>query len=281
MRVALAFVLVAASTNLARSATLSTETLDAWNRYVGATEARIARELADGRRFLAADFLPHSDALATERRLRRGEIVAEKLETLGEDGRPIEVPKGMVHHWRGSVFVPGVGIRGLVSWLQDYDRHASYFDDVEASRLLSRRGETFDVFLKLRRHKVVTVRYDTEHRVTYVWLDASRASSASVATRIAELDRARDGEDVEKPPGDDRGFLWRLRSYWRFQQSAGGVFVECESLSLSRSVPAPLRWLVGRYLDSVPRESLDATLGPIRRRGARSLAAGKASEAGR
>ncbi len=38
----------------------------------------------------------------------------------------------------------------------------------------------------------------------------------------------------EKPEGKDRGFLWRLNSYWRYQQVDGGVLVECESLTLSR-----------------------------------------------
>ena len=42
------------------------------------------------------------------------------------------------------------------------------------------------------------------------------------------------------------------------------MVVECESLSLSRGVPAALRLFVGPLLDSVPRESLESTLLPIR-----------------
>jgi len=34
--------------------------------------------------------------------------------------------------------------------------------------------------------------------------------------------------------GDDRGFLWRLNAYWRYEQVAGGVIAECESITLSR-----------------------------------------------
>ena len=51
-----------------------------------------------------------------------------------------------------------------------------------------------------------------------------------------------------------------MNSYWRFSEEENGVFVECESLSLSRSIPFGLAWLIGRYVDSVPRESLESTL---------------------
>ncbi len=50
------------------------------------------------------------------------------------------------------------------------------------------------------------------------------------------------------------------------------IIVELESVSLSRGVPVAVRWLVGRYLDSVPRESLEATLEPIQREAPKALA---------
>jgi hypothetical protein len=56
-----------------------------------------------------------------------------------------------------------------------------------------------------------------------------------------------------------------MNSYCRFSEENDGVFVECESLSLSRSIPFGLGWLVGRYVDSVPRESLEDTLISIRK----------------
>jgi len=39
-----------------------------------------------------------------------------------------------------------------------------------------------------------------------------------------------------------------------------GVYVQCEAISLTRDVPAGLNWLVGSFVQSVPRESLDFTL---------------------
>jgi hypothetical protein len=89
-------------------------------------------------------------------------------------------------------------------------------------------------------------------------------SSRSVATRIAELADAGSSSEKEKTSADDSGFLWRLNSYWRFEETDEGVIVECESISLSRSIPFGLGWLVGPFVESVPKESLDTMLNAIR-----------------
>ena len=62
------------------------------------------------------------------------------------------------------------------------------------------------------------------------------------------------------PPGDDHGFLWRLNSYWRFAETREGVYVQCEAVSLTRDIPTGLGWLVGPFVESIPKESLSFTL---------------------
>ena len=91
-----------------------------------------------------------------------------------------------------------------------------------------------------------------------------RASSRSFTTKIAEVENAGTRSEKELPLGVDGGYLWRLNSYWRFREQDGGVIVECESISLSRSIPFGLGWLIGRYIESVPKESLEDTLTSIR-----------------
>jgi hypothetical protein len=234
------------------------ETVAAWDRAVALTEARIGRELSATAGFLATDFLDADDRKDLSRAFESGEVYTKKLPV------DVEIPHGMAHHWLGAVFVPDARVDEVVSWLQEYDEHDRRFGDVEESRLLSRSDDRFEIFLRLRRKKVVTVHYATEHEVVYRRHDSGRYSSASRARRIAELEDAGTPEEREVPPGSDRGFLWRLNSYWRFQQLDDGVVVECESLSLSRGVPSALRLFVGPLLDSVPRESLESTLLPIR-----------------
>jgi hypothetical protein len=257
-----------------QAAELKPETVAAWERYVELTEKRIERELGSSGGFLVEDFLPEEEREAATRARHEGQIFTTKLRTVDERGDEIDVPDGMIHHWMGSAFVPGVSVEELVAWLQAYDQHARYFDDVEESRLISRDNESFEIFLRLRRQKVVTVHYNTEHRVRYRRHANGSVSSKSRTTRIAEVEDSDTPEERELPVGEDRGFLWRLNSYWRFTPASGGVVVECESVSLSRGVPAAVRWLVSRYLDSVPRESLEATLGPIRAGGATLKAEG-------
>ena len=255
----------------AEAAKLHADTLIAWQLYVERTEARIASELEPGEGFLIQDSLPAAQAREARRALRSGRVYTRKLRTKDARGRNIDIPKGMVHHWMGSVFIPGAELEDLLLWLQNYDEHHRYFDDVESSRLIAREGDDFRMFLRLRRKKVVTVHYNTHHFVRYARRGPGQASSASYATRIAEIEDAGTARETEKPVGDDRGFLWRLNSYWRFEEAWGGVIVELESISLSRGVPVALRWLVGRYLDSVPRESIAATLEPIQREAPRPL----------
>jgi hypothetical protein len=49
----------------------------------------------------------------------------------------------------------------------------------------------------------------------------------------------------EQIPGNDRGFLWRLVSWWRFEQIGGDVVIELESASLSRDIPAMIKFMPG------------------------------------
>ena len=118
-------------------------------------------------------------------------------------------------------------LSGLLEWIQDYGKHEKYFKEVVRSRLLNRDGDAFTIFYRLKRKKVITVHYNTEHEVLYRRHDSKRVSSASHATKIAELDNAETPEESEKPVGNDHGFMWRLNSYWRFQQVGDDVVISC------------------------------------------------------
>jgi hypothetical protein len=65
--------------------------------------------------------------------------------------------------------------------------------------------------------------------------------------------------------GRDRGFLWRLNSYWRYQQEADGVRIQAESLSLSRPVPAMLKPAASPVINHIGRDSMTRSLDALRR----------------
>jgi len=259
-----AFVVLLSVTHETDAAKLQPNTLRDWDTYAQLTQKRIEAELAGQSRFLVMDFKERDESLKIRNLLKSGQVFMEKMKTTETGGRELKVDSGMIHHWFGSIFVPEVTLDVLLRWVQNYDQHQRFFKEVEQSKLLNRNGDTFDIFLRLVRKKIVTVHYNTKHTVVYRLYEADRAASHSVATRIAELGNAGTVSEKEKPVGDDSGFFWRLNSYWRFKQADGGVFIECESISLSRSIPFGFGWLVKGYVESVPRESLEGTLTSIR-----------------
>lgn len=252
------------------AATLHPKTILAWETYVQTTEARINHEIGEGTAFLALDFKPADDRVRIRKVLESGNVYVEKMQTRNAQGKEIKVDDGLIHHWYGAIFIPNIKLETLLRRVQDYDHHAVYFPEVEKSRLLSRDEDNFKIFLRLVRKKVVTVRYNTEHLVSYRTHSRTKVSSRSVASKIAEISGAGTSKETEKDAADDSGFMWRLHSYWRYEETNGGVIVECESISLSRSIPFGFSWLVGPFVESVPRESLNGLLVSIRDGVARS-----------
>ena len=258
---ALGAVLMAGTAAAASAAELQPETVAAWNRYVEATERRIAAELEHEQpdRFLVQDFREY--AAEARHDVLAGRVRIDRLETRDDEGERIPVPKGAIHHWLGSALIPGVTLEEVLHALIYAVEPEALQDDVIESRVLGRPGEDrLEVFLKLRRQQVVTVHYNTEHAVAYTRHRPGAASSRSVATRIAELDDAGTPEEREKPIGRDRGFLWRLNSYWRYRQVDTGVIVECESVSLSLGIPRLLRWMASPLINRAARDILSRTL---------------------
>src|SRR6266849_4423610 len=244
----------------AGAAELKQETAEAFNQYVRMTEDRMTEGMRDGRTFLWVDSFPELQRDKLYIQLRQGAIVIEQLETLEKEKR-IRVPNGLIHHWIALGFVPGVTLGQVLALMQDYDHHEEvYKPDVLRSRLLNADGNYFKVYLRLRQKAIITAVFNAEFDVSYFPLDENRANSRSYSTRIAELENPDRSDEREKPVGNDLGFLWRLYSYWRFQEKDGGVYVQLESVALSRSVPVLLAWVVNPLLKSIPREYLSRFL---------------------
>lgn len=249
----------------ADAAELHPETLRAWRQYLSLTESRIAAELESSQGFLVQDFLPASDATEARETVSSGRVFVCRMKTRNEEGREIDIPKGMVHHWLGVVRIPGAEVEKVLKWIQSYSNLEEHFKEVEESRLISREGDVFRIFLRISGKRFRTVYYNTEHLVTYRRNGPGRASSKSEATKIAQLEDVGTAMEREKPEGDDSGYMWRWNSYWRFKQEPEGVIVECESISLSRSIPGVFLWLVRPFVKSIPKEALESTLESMRK----------------
>jgi hypothetical protein len=246
-----------------RAADLKPATDAAFNHYVKLSEQRMQSDLTSGP-FLWVDGLPAQQRQEVYERLKRGEVVTRKLETL-DGGAPIPVPGGLVHHWLGVVFIPGASLKQTLALLQNYGEQSRiYAPRVLRSKLIRHDGDDFKVFLRLRDKNIITVVLDTDYDVHYVRLDPARAYSNSYSTRVAEVERVGQQDEDEKPVGHDNGYLWRLNSYWRFWERDGGVYVQLEAISLTRDIPEGLGWLIRPFITSIPRESLVFTLNRTR-----------------
>lgn len=167
------------------------------------------------------------------------------------EGETHGVPGGRIHRWRAATLVRGTTVEAMVSALMNPGTPPPQ-DDVLEARVLQRSNNSLKVYLKLVRRTIMTVTYHTEHEMTFERHGPGLASSRSVATRIAETD------------GRDRGFLWKLNSYWRYVQVGDAVRVELQSVSLSREVPVVLKPVAGPVISRIARESVINTLTALR-----------------
>ena len=260
----LAMAAVGSSTPV-EAAELHADTLDAFNRYVRVTESRMDAEMRGQAAFLWVDRLDGSARREAYARLERGDVVVARLVTR-DAGRTIESPRGLIHHWTGTTLIPGATVERTVALMQGYDRYQDiYAPNVQRSRTIARRGDRFTVYLRLFMKKVIGVVLNTENDVQYMRLTPSRVHVRSYSTRIAEVREPGTTAEAEAPVGNDSGFLWRFNNYCSLEERAEGTYVQCESVSLSRAIPAGLGWIVGPFVTSIPKESLEFTLGSMRK----------------
>ncbi len=258
-----AAVLVCFAAQSVEAVQLKKETAAAFDRYVEVSERRIGSELRDGT-FLFVDRWPERRRAEAYAKLRKGQVLVEQVNTK-EEGHAIEVPHGLIHDWIGVLFIPNAALTQMLAAIQDYDNHQNiYKPEVRRSKLLERNGDNFKVFLQLYEKSIVTVVINAEFDIRYERFGENRALSRSYSTRLAEVVDVGQTDEHELPVDDARGYLWRLYSYWRFEETSGGVYVQLESIALSRGVPAIIAWLVNPLLRSIPRGTLSSLLGATR-----------------
>ncbi len=234
------------------AAELKPHTVQAFDDYARRLESRLDGQ-SKGPVFLWSDQEP-----ARNLQLRQGRVLVESL--TGED--PLRIPDGLIHDWVGAVFIPGTTLGKVMSKAQDYDHHKDvYSPEVVRSQLVRRNGNDFDVYLRLLKTKfLVTVVLDTYYDVQYVPLDPARWYVRSHSVRILQVDDAGKPGERQLPAGRDSGYLWRLYSYWRYAERDGGVYMECEAVSLTRGIPPGTGFLIGGIVRDLPRDSLTNTL---------------------
>jgi len=137
---------------------------------------------------------------------------------------------------------------------------ANFAPQVVSARILGQQGDRYQVAMRLRQQHILTVVLDATYDVTFAGEDSAHGSSISRSTRVAEIAAPGTSREHALAPNEDHGFLWRMNTYWSYQERDGGLYIQIESVSLTRSVPAGLGWAIEPFIESVPRESLEFTL---------------------
>jgi len=219
---------------------LRTDTAAAFDQYVAQAEARMKPE-------------PRSKP-------RDGKIHIESAAAYYSEP-DARVPGGMLQDWVGTIFIPSASLSQVKALLQDYETYKTFYQpEVIESKQTAHNGDEYDIFLRLYEKHVLTVVLNANYHVRYTAPDAQHLLVTSHSTRIAEVKNPGKSYTDEYTVGNDSGFLWRLNSYWRFEAADGGVYAECEAISLSRDVPFGLGFLLKGFLESFPKESMINTL---------------------
>ncbi len=224
----------------------------AFNSYVGEVEGRLARQRGTREGFFGVSAASAESAV----RLRRGELIVEQLTPAGGG-----VPGAMLHHWRGTAFAVGATAADFERLMKDFDAYPKRFSpQVVRATVVGQRDGLLQASMRVRQKHVITVVMDTSYDVSFGRVDAQRGYSVSRSTRISEIDAPGTGKERVLNAGEEHGFLWRLNTYWSYEERDGGLYMQVESVSLTRAIPTGLGWAVRPYVESVPRESLEFTL---------------------
>ena len=219
-----------------------------FNDYVGQVETRLAQEhrSADG-------FLPPADRA----QVKNGEVV---LEHLTPDSSK-EMQGALLQDWRGTAFVPGAKGADFERAMRNFATFPRiYSPEVLSASVPLKEGNHYHVAMRIRQQHIITVVMDMTYDTTFGRLDAQHGYSLSRSIQITEIDGAGTTQEQAVSAAKERGYLWRLNNYWSYEEGDGGLYIQVESVSLSRAVPRGLGWAIGPFVNSVPRESLEFTL---------------------
>jgi hypothetical protein len=179
----------------------------------------------------------------------------------GARKNPIEIPGGLIHDWTGTVFFANVSIDRVLAVLQDFDRHAQWYPELLRSRLIRHSGNDLTGYWRLeKKEQLVDVVFDMTVEAHYDNVAPGRWTCHAYAKNVREVRDAGTPREKILPVGEGLGVFWRGYYYWSLESSGNGVIAELRTLSLSRSIPTGLGWIMKPVLQNFPRESLAATL---------------------
>ena len=232
---------------------LQADTLRAWEHYL-----QLARQRSVGRIAPKGQFLWLDEEAGRAERLRKGEVATAPVAGSGSE----EVAHGLIHDWIGAIFVPNVSLDQVLNLLEDFGSYKTiYGPQVVDAQLLGRENgeERFSVKLV---NKILFVRsgIDMQCKARTVRLDERRAYSISETIKVQEIKDHGKSSERELAPDTGDGFVWRLSNMTRYEERDGGVYMETETIGLTRDIPGGLTAFIAPIVRKISQNSVAVSL---------------------
>jgi hypothetical protein len=234
-------------------AELDQQTVAAWEKYVASASLHMQDRLNGKSPFLWVDEDP-----MTRRRVDSGEIVITPVGST----HPLSVPRGLIHHWIGAVFIPGARIKDLDNVVGDYSKYSEIYRPslIKAELIDSTADEQKLSILWVQRVLLVTAAFYTEMDSKFCALNSRQGYMTFTTTRVEQIENYGEKDERRLAQNEGSGYLWRLVSFARFEEREGGLYLELEVIGLSKDLPGSLRFLFKPVIERIPRQALTAKL---------------------
>ena len=244
---------VAPGLRILPAAELQPATRSAWQAYLQTAQARTQARLAEGAHFLWTD-----EGAGREQMLHDGSILVSP----GTGNGTQAVPGGLIHDWIATMFIPNANLAGVLRVAHDYGDYKQFYKPaiVDSKLLASAGGEGSFEMRSLHRVLLMTAVMDSRFVTQDVPVDGKRWYIVADATRVQEVENYGQPNQRVLPPDQGKGYIWRLHTVTRYEERNGGVYVEMETIALSRDVPVAVRWMVNPVVAHFSRTELMTSL---------------------
>jgi hypothetical protein len=246
--------LILSAVTISKAVELRPPTLEAWNAYVRSVTSSMKQRAKGDQSFLWVDESPD-----LKKQVIAGEVVVAPREHA-------KISNGLIHHWLGAIFFPGATLDQVTAVLDDYDHYKDmYTPMIVKSKLIEQTDHSKKVNLLLVGKAVGVIgAVDTDDDIQIVKVDSDRCYSVSNSARAQEISDYGKPSEHLLPQDQGPGYVWRTFGVTRLMQRDGGVYLEMETISLSRGIPWEFRWLVAPVTEHLPRTVMTQTLNDTR-----------------
>jgi hypothetical protein len=163
----------------------------------------------------------------------------------------------MIHDWSGVAFFPNMKAEDIFAVSRDYEHYPEFFHPsvLCAKAEGSGASDRFSMVL-MNRAAFERSAIDGEYESKTVQVDAHRWYTVTRSVRMQQINNYGKPDEHRLPVDSGDGFIWRIYSVTRYEERDGGVFVEAETMGLSREVPASLHWVIDPIIRRIAKSSL-------------------------